>query len=134
MVSDIIQKQVEDIQGEWAKRLQELSIIVLLLIIILFVESWFGDYIIIRILNYSPSLQMLYVDVYLLIAVIVFLYTMLYFWRLRNTPQFHVLFIERKEEQKQIDTNSFFRLFLIPISVSIGLAFTTLSYGLYPSA
>lgn len=45
MTSDIIRKQVEDIQGQWAERLQELSIIVLLLLIFIFFDEWFSGFI-----------------------------------------------------------------------------------------
>ena len=51
MMGNLVRKQVEDIQGEWAKRLPELSSIVLLLLIPIFVEGWFGLYIETRAIN-----------------------------------------------------------------------------------
>lgn len=56
---------------------------------------------------------------------------MRFFWHLRNTPLFHVLFIERKEADKQVDKKRFYRLCLLPVGVSIGLAFTLVPYELY---
>ena len=129
MASDIIRKQVEEIQGQWIKGLQELSIITLLLLIPIFICDWFGALIL-----HHASFALLPFDVIIGLVSIVFLIGILwYFWRLRDTPQFHVLFIERKEEQKQSDTKQFLTLFLIPAGLSIGLAFTILSYGLYTS-
>jgi hypothetical protein len=67
----------------------------------------------------------------LIVSIVFFISITRYIWRLRNTPQFHVLFIEHKEEQKQSDTKQFLTSFLIPVGISIGLAITILSYGLY---
>lgn len=143
MVSNPVLRQVEDIQGQWAKGLQELSIVILLLLIFIFFISWFYPFIVKNLMDQAAYSTWLYLNVILLITSLVFIiYIMSYFWRLRNTPQFYVLFIKREEEQKQIDTTRleeqkkidttrFFRLFLIPTGISIGLAFAKLSYVLY---
>jgi hypothetical protein len=128
MISNHVQRQIEDIQGQVAKRLQELPIIVLLLLIPIFFDGWFGTFMILRAYNSGHIEWDLYYELTLLIISFVFLiYITLYFWRLRSTPEFHVLFIERKEEQKQIDTKHFFMLALIPVSVIIGLTSAWLS-------
>jgi hypothetical protein len=44
MTSDTIRKQVEDIQEQGSRRLQELSILVLSLQVIFFIDYWFGDW------------------------------------------------------------------------------------------
>lgn len=75
----------------------------------------------------------LYFSIILFIAGLVFFYfIMRYLWQLRNTPQFHVLFIERKEAEKRVDKERFFRLFLLPVGVSIGLALIMVPYELWP--
>jgi hypothetical protein len=65
-----------------------------------------------------------------------------YFSQVRSMPLFQVLFIEHKKkqnlstdykkEQRQIDTKHFVTSFLIPIGISIGLAFTSMFYVFYP--
>ena len=126
MTSDAIEKQVEDIQEQGLSRLQELSILVLSLQVAFFIDYWFDDWWTTRPfllslpnadwISLKYSITMLVVSFVFLIGIVS------YFWRLQNTPQFRVLFIERKKERKQIDTNRFFTLVLLPAAVSVGLS------------
>jgi len=129
--------KLKNIEGQEPKRLQELSVITLLLVFSIFVNSWFFDLMHEFKEESATHSDLLFWDlnytVTLFIVSLVFLLGIVwYFWRLRNTPQFHILFIERKEERKQINTKRFFRLFLIPVGISTGLSFTILSYETLP--
>ena len=127
-MSNPVQRLVEEIQGQWVKRLQELSIIILLLLIPIFVEDWFGTFVVDL---KTPSTLLSFNVIMLIVSIVFFISIVWYFWRLRNTPQFHILFIEHKEEQKQRNKKQFLASFLIPVGISIGLSITILSYGLY---
>lgn len=140
-MSNIVQKQIEDIQTQGTKRLQELSIIVLFLLIPMFLEIWFASLVV----QDASSWLLSFNVIMMIVAIIFFIGIVWYSWKLRNAPQFHVLFIESKEEREHIDRESFLssflehidkenflRSFLVPVGVSIGLAFTILSYGLSP--
>jgi len=131
-----LQKQVEDIQEQNCKILQQLSIIVLLFQVTLFVDHWFGPIVAIRpgLLNW-PDASWMYLEYEIFLVMVCFgflLGIVWYFWRLQNEPQFHVLFIERKEKQRQIDKKRFLTSFLIPACISIGLAVTMIGYEFYP--
>lgn len=133
MVSFNVRKQVDEIRGQGVRRLQELSTLVLLLLIPVFVECWFWSLVITWAIISDNLAWFLYFSVILFIAgLVLFYFIVRYFWQLRNAPQFHVLFIERKEAEQQIDKKRFFRLFLIPVGVSIGLAFIMVPYELWP--
>lgn len=133
MTSDATRKQVEDIQGQSSKRLLELSILVLSLQVAFFIDYWFGDWWTTRpfLLN-LPKADWTYLSygITMLVVSFVFLIGIVsYFWRLQNKPQFHILFIGRKEEQRQIDTKRFLTLLLLPISIAVGLSVSPLYYG-----
>ena len=133
MTSDAIQKQVEDIQEQGSKRLQELSILVLSLQVTFFIDYWFGDWWTTRpFLLGLPNADWIYLNygITMLVVSFVFLIGIVsYFWRLQNKPQFHVLFIGRKEEQRQIDAKRFLTLLLLPVGISVGLSLSPLYYG-----
>lgn len=141
MVSDIIRKQVADIQEYGFKRLRELSILVLLITVTFFSDYWsLSLWVWVPYVSglLHPGLIELKYDAVILVLSFVFLIGIVsYFWWLRNQPQFHVLFIECKEEQKQIDTcgwfrkNHFIMLVLLPISIAVGLAITETIYWLF---
>jgi len=133
IVSDAVRKQVDEIQGQGVRRLQELSLLVLLLLIPIFVHAWFWDLVLTRAVIYDDLTQYLYFSVTLFIAgLVLFCFVVRFFWHLRNTPLFHVLFIEREEAEKQVDKERFYRLCLLPVGISIGLAFTLVPYELWP--
>lgn len=133
MVSDAIRKRVDEIQGQWTKRLQELSILVLSFQVIVFIGYWFGDWWTSRpFLLGFPNADWIYLDYNIAMLVVSFAFligVVLYFWRLQNKPQFHVLFIERKKEQRQINTKHFLGLLLLPAGISLGLSISSLYYG-----
>ena len=130
-----VRKQVKDIQEQNYKILQQLSIIVLLLQVTLFVIHWFGSIVAARPgLLHLPDASWMKLDYGIILVMVSFVFLLgivWYFWRLQNEPQFHVLFIERKEEE-QIDAKRFLTPLLIPVCISIGLAFPMLGYELYP--
>ncbi|MGZ4940471.1 MAG: hypothetical protein ACXVIF_07050 [Halobacteriota archaeon] len=133
MVSDGVRKQVDEIQGQGVRRLQELSPLVLLLVIPIFVLCWCWSLALTSAIISDDLARYLYFSVVLFIAgLVLFFIVVRYFWRFRNTPLFHVLFIARNEAEKQVDTARFFRLCLLPVGVSIGLAVTMVPYELYP--
>lgn len=133
MVSDAVRKRVDEIQGQWIKRLQELTILVLSLQIIFFIDYWFGDWWTTRpLLLGLPNADWTYLDYGIIMLVVSFAFLIgivSYFWRLENKPQFHVLFLGRKKVRK-IEAKRFLMLFLLPISISIGLSLSPLYYGL----
>lgn len=133
MVSDPIQKQIDSIQEQGYKRLEELSVLILLLEVPLVVECWFGSFMTTRlILLHLPVVMGLYFCISILVTILIlFVGIIYYFWRLRSKAQFHVVFIEGKEERRRIDTKRFVALLLIPASISIGLSFTTICYAFY---
>lgn len=126
MVSDFVKKQVEDIREQNFKRLQELSILVLLITFAFFIYSpstFYGA------INLSV-LDLLSLSVAAAVSVFS-LGTMSYFWRsLLNKPQFHVLFIEREDNQEQNNDRRFFMRDLIPI---VGITTGLSSLGLFVS-
>jgi len=149
-MDDTVRKQVEGIKERSSERLQELSILVLLLQVIFFAAVWldtamltrpFSMYSVYSVLDAS-SIALGYDIAKSVIGIIFLIGIVWYFWRVRNTPLFHVLilerkedqglFMERKEEQGQMDTKRFLTLVLIPVGISIGLAFTVMGYSLYP--
>ena len=149
-MDDTIRKQVEDIQERSSERLQELLIFALLLQVIFFAAVWLDTAELTRPFSLVPplswwdasSIALGYNIVKSVISIVFLIGIVAYFWRVRNIPLFQVLFIERKEEQRllmdrkegqrQIDTKHFVTSFLIPVGISIGLAFTVMSYSLYP--
>jgi len=136
-VKDIqIQKQVKEIQEQNYKILLQLSIIVPLLQVTLFAYHWFGSAVAIRPrlldLPDAPWMKLDYGITFVMVSFVFLLGIVWYFWRLQNEPQFHVLFIERKQEQEQTGAKRFLTSFLIPLCISIGLAFPMLVYELYP--
>jgi len=133
MVSNAVRKQVDEIQGQGVRRLQELSPLILFLVIPIFVLCWFWSLALTWAVISDNLAWYLYFSATLFIAgVVLFFIVVRYFWRFRKAPLFNVLFIERKEAEKQVDKERFFRLCLLPVGVSIGLAFTTVPYELYP--
>jgi hypothetical protein len=132
MVSDAIRKRVDEIQGQWTKRLQELTILVLSLQVIFFIDYWFGDWWQTRpLLLGLPNANWIYLDydITMLVVSVAFLIGIVfYFWRLENKPQFHVLFMERRKVRK-IETKHFFMLLLLPVGISVGLSLSPLYYG-----
>jgi len=134
MASDAVQKQVEDIQEQDSQRLQELSILVLSLQVIFFIDYWFSDWWTKRpfLLN-LPKADWIYLNYGITMLIISFIFLIgivFYFWRFQNKPKFHILFIGREEEeQRQIDTKRFLTLLLLPVAISVGLSLSPLYYG-----
>ena len=126
MVSEFIQKQVEDIQEQDFKRLRELSILVLSLTVAISIDYWFSEWWTVR-----PSLINLpnadwialgYQIHILVVSFVIFIVVVSYFWWSRNKPQFLVLFIGDKKNQKQNNDKRPPTWGLIPvIGVTIGL-------------
>ena len=132
MASDAVRQQVDEIQGQWARRLQALSPLLLLLLVPIFVQSWFWSLVLTWAIISDDLTRYLYFSVMLFVAALVLFYFVVrFFWRLRNTPLFHILFIGRQEAEKPVDKKRFFRLCLLPAGVSIGLASIMVPYELY---
>jgi len=126
MVSDTIQKQVADIQERSSKTLHELSILILSLTVVFFIDGWIGDWWAVRPLSLDlPNADWIFLgyELHILVASLVFLIVVvLYFWWLRNKPQFHVLFIEREKNQEHSNDMRYSARVLIPIiGITIGL-------------
>ncbi len=138
MTCDTIQKQIDDIWEQNHSVWQILSIFVLLLQVTLFTVVWFGEFwLVAPYLRKVPILnaERIALDFHLpvlIVSLILLICTVLILWRVKNKPQFHVLYIEREEGGKEIDTKRFLTFFLIPIGISIGLSFCTIYYGIYP--
>ncbi|HXY88581.1 MAG TPA: hypothetical protein VEG44_09080 [Candidatus Acidoferrales bacterium] len=134
MTSEIIGEQIENIQEQGFLRLKELSILVLSLQLVFFIDYWFGDWwdtrpFVLELPN-ANSIGMGYDTTMLILSFVFLIGIVSYFWRLQNAAQLRVLFIQGKKERKQIDTKRFFRLILLPAAVSIGLSVSPLYYGL----
>ena len=140
-MDDTVRKQVEDIQERSSERLRELLIFVLLLQVTFFAMTWLDTAEIDRAFNLQPpaslgeaSSMALGYDTLLSAISIIFLFAIVvYFWRIRNKPLFQVLFIERKPGQRQKDIERFVTTFLMPLGISMGLAFMTIGYSVYSS-
>jgi len=139
MTCDTIQKQIDDIWEQSHAVWQRLSIFVLLLQVTLFAIVWFGEFwLVAPYFRYTDTLKAdrIALDFHLpvlVVSLILLLSTALFLWWAKNEPQFHVLYIEREEEEeKQIDKKRFLTFLLIPASISIGLSFCTIYYGVYP--
>jgi len=121
MVSDVVQKQVDDIQEQGFKRLREISILVLSLTVAFFISylanAWFYvDYS----AKWEPNADWIYLryNMFMTVTSFVFLLIIVWFlWWCRNKPQFHVLFTGRKKKQEQINSKRFFMRGLIPVVV-----------------
>jgi phage shock protein PspC (stress-responsive transcriptional regulator) len=99
--------------------LRALPVLVLSLQVTFFIDYWFGEYFD----HVTPLLRLIEKVAMGLTASLLLIYIVLYFWRTQNRPHFHVLFIRRKEEQKQKEAENFLIFSLIPVGISVGLSF-----------
>ncbi len=139
MVSDAIQKQVDEIQGQEVRRLQELSLLVLSLTVVYFVIWWFIELLLIPYFLGLPDAPWIYLNINIIILTFTLAFLILvvsYLWWLRNKPQYRILFIERVEPRRQIDAKHVLTLLLVPASISLGLMsflFFQMMYATFPA-
>ena len=149
-MDETIQKQIEAVQGLGSKTLHELIIFIFLIQVSFSAMVWFDTAWLTRPFTLIPPwskefawfIANSYMTATLIISIVFLISIVAYFWRGRNIPLFQVLFIgnkekqrffiDREEERRQLDKKHFVTSFLLPAGISIGLAFTTMTFAPYP--
>ena len=133
MTTDIIRKQVDSLHEQNLAVLRELAIVVLVVQLVHFVSVWAAGLWELRpmVLGYpveEAATIALSGDITIwAVSSCVLILLVLYFFRLRNRPQFHAFFIGRKVEPTPPSKKRVLSTLLV-IGTSIGLALTSLVF------
>jgi len=129
MTSDIIQKHLAEHTEQSFKRLQEISMLVLLITVAFFVYYLCSFSASLPFRLNLPNGYWIFLRYFIFVTVVSFAFfigIVSHFWWLRNKPHFHVLFIQWKKNQEQIDATYYpgsFTLVLISIiGITTGLS------------